>query len=113
MSTWLYLRCLDHDPPLVAEAESGQHLSDLDDIRADLANREQVVAAWTEHMSNPYTAYTDPPFDHHFRRSTAWFLAAHPTCRVDIRDEYGQVHAVQLDEDIEACETCQAQRGAQ
>lgn len=27
MSTWLYLRCESHDPPIKNEGESGQHLS--------------------------------------------------------------------------------------
>ena len=29
MSTYLYLVCLDHTPPLRAASESGQHLYDL------------------------------------------------------------------------------------
>ena len=87
MSTWLYLVCLDHTPPLKAEDESGQHLSDLTHIRADIADRDVLVPQWE--------AYTFHP-DHHvyFRRNTMRFLAAHPTCHVGIKDEYGNDHAV-------------------
>ncbi len=65
MSTYLFLLCLDHTPPLEAEGESGQHLYDLPQIRADVANREQVVSAWD--------GYWGP--GHHFRHNTARFLA--------------------------------------
>lgn len=44
MSTYLYLACLDHDPPLFADDESGQHLYDLPQIRADIARRAEMVA---------------------------------------------------------------------
>ena len=43
MSTYLYLRCEDHDPPLVAREESGQHLYDLPTIRADIADEVEVA----------------------------------------------------------------------
>ena len=36
MSTWLYLRCESHDPPLKNDVESGQHLYDLEQIWACL-----------------------------------------------------------------------------
>ena len=36
MSTWLYLRCESHDPPLENDGESGQHLYDLEQIWADI-----------------------------------------------------------------------------
>lgn len=82
MSTYVYLECLDHDPPLSAEGESGQHLYDLPQIRADIANRERIVTNLRDGW--------DP--DDHFRRNTARFLAAHPKCRIGIRDEYGVEH---------------------
>ena len=43
MSTWIYLECADHDPPISADGESGQHLYDLPDIREDIRRR----AEWT------------------------------------------------------------------
>lgn len=83
MSTYLFLRCLDHDPPLRAADESGQHLSDLSQIRADIAARTTLLAAW-EHLD-----FSD--FGH-FRNATLRFLAAHPKCNIGIRDEYGRDH---------------------
>jgi hypothetical protein len=79
MSTYLHLICLDHTPPLVAQEESGQHLYDLPQIRADLAARAEIVAA----------ADLDIWPDDYFRRNTARFFVDHPTCRLAIRDEYG------------------------
>lgn len=82
MSTYIYLECLDHNPPLCADGESGQHLYDLPQIRADLANRDRIAASFAD----GWTA------DHHFRRNTARFLADHPLCLIGIRDEYGVTH---------------------
>lgn len=86
MSTWLYLVCLDHNPPLEAEAESGQHLTDLPGIRADIANRDVLVRIWES---------GDPAYypHGHFEGNTLRFLAAHPSCNIGIRDEYGADHA--------------------
>ena len=82
MSTWLYLECADHDPPITADEESGQHLYDLTNIRADLRNRELIVAN---------TKNGDWPTDY-YRVHTARFLAQHPKCRIVIRDEYDNLH---------------------
>lgn len=82
MSTYLRLECLDHDPPLLADQESGQHLYDLPQIRADLADRDRLVAAMHDDLH---------PQDY-FRRHTAAFLTQHPQCRIGIRDEYGTQH---------------------
>ena len=87
MSTYLYLKCLDHDPQLFADDESGQHLYDLDQIRADVANREAIVAAAT----------LDIRPDDYFRRHTARFLYAHPKCRIGIEDEYGTEHPTEVE----------------
>ena len=84
MSTYVYLVCMDHEPPLVAEDESGQHLYDLPRIRADIRDRELLVAA----------AERDLVSDEYFRRNTVRFLRSHPTCRISIKDEYGVEHAV-------------------
>ena len=84
MSTYLYLKCLDHDPPLISEGESGQHLYDLPQIRADIANRGQLVDA-------------DLPdyYRDNFRHNTVWFLTQHPRCRIGIVDEYGHEHSAE------------------
>ena len=88
MSTWLYLECLDHDPPLLAEDESGQHLYDLPQIRADLADREALVRIWSG-------SAVDLGY---FRNRTCRFLVAHQKCRIGIRDEYGREHPVVVEE---------------
>ena len=87
MSTYLYLRCEDHDPPLVADSESGQHLYDLPTIRADIADREALVR-----ITRGREEYID--LGDHFRNNTASFLAAHQKCRIGIVDEYGADHPV-------------------
>lgn len=84
MSTFLYLTCLDHDPPLIAEDESGQHLSDLPRIRAEIAGRDDVV---TEGQPKDVLSY--------FSRNSERFLEAHRGCLVGIRDEYGCDHPVE------------------
>ncbi len=88
MSTYLHLVCHDHTPPLIAEDESGQHLYDLPQIRADIAARAVIVAA-VQHDIWP---------DDRFRRHTATFLRDHPHCRIGIRDEYETEHPTVDDE---------------
>lgn len=83
MSTYLYLQCLDHDPPLRSDEESGQHLYDLPTIRAALADRE---AAITRSQLNGTQGYWS------FERNTAQFLAKHRLCRIGIIDEYDREH---------------------
>lgn len=64
MSTYLYLECLDHDPPLRADGESGQHLDDLPQLRADIAARDGLVAVAAA------SAGEVPDLGHFFRRNT-------------------------------------------
>ena len=85
MSTWLYLECLDHDPPLRSEGESGQHLYDLPDIRADIAIRDELAT-----VANAGGGWIDR--GDHFRNNTLRFLLAHPRCHLGIRDEHGENH---------------------
>lgn len=86
MSTYVHLVCLDHNPPLVAADESGQHLSDLPRIRREIADREALAALWAI-SAIAYGWDGDP--DAYFRAHSARFLHAHRTCRIGIRDEYG------------------------
>lgn len=90
MSTWLYLVCRDHEPPLVADAESGQHLSDLRQIREDIAHRDDLLRLWREVEDLDMHVEWDD-----FRRRTARFLREHPTCRIGIKDEYGREHPIE------------------
>lgn len=78
MSTYLYLVCADHDPPLESEEEVGQHLADLAIVRAVLAAR---------HSDAMQIGFADRYAD-----TARRFLNAHPKCRIRIRDEYGVEH---------------------
>lgn len=82
MSTYLYVACLDHDPPITAYEESGQHLYDLPQIRADIANRDALAEAWRD----------DVQPRGYYRLHTVAFLVAHPKCHLGIRDEYDRWH---------------------
>ena len=87
MSTYLYLECLDHDPPLSSNDEVGQHLYDLPRIRREIADRELFVK-----MAESGLDYT---WDRYFTGNAARFLVQHPHCRIGIRDEYRREHPVE------------------
>ena len=87
MSTYMYLVCLNHDPPLCAEEESGQHTYDLEQIQKDIAIRDTFVAT--------ADAGLYPDYGHHFRNNTARFLVIHRKCRIGIEDEYGREYPVE------------------
>lgn len=89
MSTWIYLVCTDHTPPIQAEDESGQHLYDLPQIRKDLADREQLVAMKPDELDCRESA------DSYYTRATWRFLQYHPKCNIEIRDEYDRVHPIE------------------
>lgn len=80
MSTWMYLQCEDHNPPLRAEGESGQHWYDVPQIIADVADRAALLSAIDSGMT----------VDDYFRRHTFRFLGAHRDCRVTLWTEYGE-----------------------
>ena len=84
MSTYIYLECLDHVPPLQSDTESGQHLYDLPTIRADIRDRETLARLWNEGAIRWDS--------NHMRAASARFLATHEKCRIGIRDEYGVQH---------------------
>ena len=83
MSTYIYLLCRDHSPAIQADGESGQHLTDLPQLREDIANRDVIVQALDFYPADSY------------RRNTARFLAAHPHCHLGIVDEYGREHPIE------------------
>ncbi|QGJ90130.1 hypothetical protein HWC80_gp082 [Mycobacterium phage Indlulamithi] len=84
MSTYLYLECADHDPPIKSNGEVGQHLSDVPHIQENLNNREIFIANRERDLIAEYRDF--------FTTNTAYFLCAHPKCRIVIRDEYGEEH---------------------
>jgi len=91
VSTYLYLRCEDHTPPLVATEESGQHTYDLPRIRAEIADRENVADRYARYGGDFGDQFDSEAY---FRAHSARFLADHPTCRIGIVDEYGRDHPV-------------------
>lgn len=89
MSTYLYLVCHSHTPPLQASRESGQHLYDLPTIRADIANRVWIAEAERSDRGIDFG---------YFGGATATFVAAHEDCTIGIRDEYGVDYPLIADE---------------
>lgn len=87
MSTWIYLVCTDHTPPIQAEDESGQHLSDLDQLRRDLANRDKLVEMKPDEV--------DCWSDSHYTSATWRFLHEHPKCNIEIRDQYDRTYPIE------------------
>ena len=90
MSTYIYLQCLDHDPPLKSYDEVGQHLTDLPRIRKEIAMRDHFVEI--DKLDIP------PDYGHLFTRHAVGFLVRHPKCRIGIRDEYGKEHPIKIEE---------------
>lgn len=89
MSTYIYLECIAHDPPIQAVSESGQHLSDLDRLRGELQLRDEYATAIA----------IDARFDDPYTQATAKFLSEHPECPLRIIDEYGTHHNVVKDKE--------------
>ena len=89
MSTYIYLRCLDHIEHAARSEDVGQHLWNLDQVRMDYALRPAIIAGIAAEMC----FYGD-----HFRSNTADFFIDHPACRLDVVDEYGQAHSLEQDQ---------------
>ena len=85
MSRYIYLQCLDHDPPLRAELASGQSLNDLQRARDYIALREQLA-----HTLD----LTGGQIDNYFANNSAIFLAHHRKCKIGIVDEYGVNYSI-------------------
>lgn len=83
MSTWLYLECQSHTPPLSSASEVGQHLYDLPTIRGYFAERQHLAEVDADDLPD------------YWRRTAARFFHDHPHCRVGIRDEYGEEHPIE------------------
>ena len=75
---------MEHEPYLVSQDESGQHLYDLPQLQADYANRDRVAEMWNDEWRP----------DAYFRRATARFFATHPVCTLGCKDEYGKWHSL-------------------
>lgn len=88
MSTYLYLACKDHDPVLIADRESGQHMYDLREIREDYRDRDVLVPRFEQGSLSPT----------YFSRATLRFLSKHQNCNVTIMDEYGDGYPIAPDD---------------
>lgn len=78
MSTYFFLQCEDHDPPIRTDRESGQHYYNLQQIFEDLDNRRFIEECNAQDI--------DP--DDYYRRHTFQFLRDHPHCTITVWDEY-------------------------
>lgn len=82
MSTSVYLVCIDHDPPIRADSECGQH-GEVDRCRTILGRRDDLLRLSAE-------------CDYFFSTGDRWtdnglhFFKTHPRCRVACEDEYGR-----------------------
>lgn len=90
MSTYLYLECASHDPPLRSDDEVGQHLTDLPAIRYRITQRALYAGAAAHNL--------DITTDSSFARTAIHFLTQHPHCEIRIRDEYGEEHPLRADD---------------
>lgn len=94
MSTYLYLQCLDHDPPLRSDGEVGQHTYDLPTIRNYIKQRNALAQEYME-MVWPQANTAEGQW----RRSAAAFFAEHKWCSIGIIDEYGLKWPIESPED--------------
>ena len=79
MSTYWYIECLNHTPPLSSADEVEQHTRGLDPIRTLIESRP-VDPNWHEHSS--HLQY----FETHADR----LHPQHPDCRLQLVNEYGE-----------------------
>jgi hypothetical protein len=86
MSTYWYLQCLDHDPPLRSDDEVEQHTYGLPAIRVVYENRHTIleVAEWMT-------------LDDRYARNAMQFLAGHLDCRLQFVSEYGDIEPITVD----------------
>lgn len=82
MSTYWYFECLDHNPPLRSEEEFTQHTGDSAFNRAiELAQSRPVTYEWHSGIGESVDTY--------FEGNARQFLVKHPTCCLQIMNEYG------------------------
>lgn len=82
MSTWHYWECVDHDPPIRADGESGQHDYNRPTMIEDYAKRDLLVAAANDGLWE----------NDRYRVNTQAFFREHPHCRLRIVTEYGDIY---------------------
>lgn len=105
MSTWMYLTCDSHTPPILSD-DVGQHLYDLPAIVMAVRHRAEVVQLWTPRVAGGrgepgrveqliHRKMLDAgefvrPWVLQFPRNAAQFLVSHQQCEIGIRDQYGK-----------------------
>ena len=94
MSTYLYLQCLDHNPPLRSEGEVGQHLYDLPSVRGLVKQRDHLAQVFMEMV---WPGGTTAGLQ--WRYNAARFFADHRHCNIGIVDEYGEMYPIQSAEE--------------
>lgn len=94
MSTYLYLQCNSHNPPLQSPHEVGQHLRDLPRIREEINWRQILYRA----HQNGYLGY-ESDYGSQFTNTLRTFLIQHPHCSLRIVDEYGDTHPLDSKEE--------------
>ena len=94
MSTYLYLQCEDHDPPLRSDGEVGQHLYDLPAVREFIKNRHHLAEVYEVSVWPGGTTAAGQ-----WKFNAAKFFLDHPHCDIRIVSEYGEVFPVLSDED--------------
>lgn len=92
MSTYWRLRCLDHDPILVAEGEFTQHTDD-EYFKAAVrlvAQRPIDIEAILEDANERFDSVSL-----YYTGNTARFLRDHPKCKLDMISEYGVTREIE------------------
>lgn len=92
MSTYLYLQCDSHTPPLQSAHEVGQHLRDLPRIHDEINRRADLYRA----HQNGYLGY-ETDYGSQFANTLRTFLIQHPHCDLRIVDEYGDTHPLEAE----------------
>lgn len=92
MSHYLYYVCLSHDPG-EESGEAGHNLSQLNEMRADLARRDEIVDVIAKIERDDEMIGAD--FYEDRVRTRRYFLYHHPRCEIGIRDQYGKWYDVE------------------
>lgn len=83
MSTYLYLTCLEHDPPLLSQDEVSQHAhTEIGRVREWVKNRKSIVELRHAEVVG---------YDDYFLNNAITFLQSHLDCRIGGKDEYGDL----------------------
>lgn len=96
MSTYLYLQCLDHNPPLRSDGEVGQHMTDLQYARSLIKDR--IILAYMFSATIWKWPGGENGLDQ-WKYNAARFFSEHEHCNLGIVDEYGQRHPIQSAEE--------------